>query len=93
MKTLTSSGLLDFQIIDANSGATIQQRKLPGTFVWSDEWASYNGQEEALSDEQLRLTKRRESFPPSPQDLFVQFTQPIYDQVIRSINQYYKMYN
>lgn len=93
VKTLTSSGLLDFQIIDANSGVTIQQRKLPGTFVWSDEWASYNGQEEALSDEQLRLTKRRESFPPSPQDLFVQFTQPIYDQVIRSINQYYKMYN
>ena len=92
-KTLTSSGLLDFQIVDAQSGSTIRQRKLPGTFVWSTDWATYNGQEEALSDEQLALTKVREAFPPSPQDMFIEFTQPIYDQVIRSINQYYRVYN
>ena len=92
-KTLTSSGLLDFQIVNSYSGATIQQRKLPGTFVWTTEWASYNGQEEALSNEQLQLTKMREAFPPSPQDLFIEFTQPIYDQVIRSINQYYRAFN
>ncbi len=93
VKTLTSSGLLDFQIVDSYSGSTIQQRKLPGTFVWSTDWASYNGQEEALSNEQIQLTKRREAFPPSPQDLFIEFTQPIYDQVIRSINQYYRAFN
>ncbi len=92
-KTLTSSGLLDFQIVDAQSGSTIRQRKLPGTFVWSTDWATYNGQEEALSDEQLGLTKMRESFPPSPQDMFIEFTQPIYNQVIRSIDQYYRAYN
>ncbi|MBO6518237.1 MAG: hypothetical protein JJ975_17000, partial [Bacteroidia bacterium] len=40
-KTLTSSGLLDFQIVDALSGATLQQRKLPGTFVWQTNWATY----------------------------------------------------
>ncbi|MFT5513051.1 MAG: hypothetical protein ACI8SE_001451 [Bacteroidia bacterium] len=92
-KTLTSSGLLDFQIVNAKSGATIRQRKLPGTYVWSTNWAMYNGQEEALSKEQIALTKQREAFPPSPQDLFIAFTQPIYDQVIRSIDQYYKIYN
>lgn len=92
-KTLTSSGLLDFQIVDAYTGATIQQRKLPGTFVWTTNWASYNGQEEALTNEQVQLTKRREGFPPSPQDLFIEFTQPIYSQVIRSLSQYYRAFN
>mgnify|MGYP000427511215 CR=1 FL=1 len=92
-KTLVSSGLLDFQIINATTGSTIQQRKLPGTFVWKTDWASFNGQEEALSDNQLALTRQREAFPPSPQDLFVEFTQPIYNQVISSLNRYYRQFN
>lgn len=92
-KTLTSSGLLDFQIVDAHSGATLQQRKMPGTFVWRTDWATYNGQKAALTDEQIAASKRREAFPPLPQDLFVEFTRPIYTQLIRSIDQFYRAYN
>lgn len=92
-KVLTSSGLLDFQIVDAQTGATLHQRKLPGTYVWRTDWATYQGQSEALSNEQLAKTKRKEAFPPSPQDLFIAFTQPIYSQVIGSIRQYYRVYN
>ncbi|MBI1306250.1 MAG: hypothetical protein GC181_06510 [Bacteroidetes bacterium] len=89
-KTLTSSGLLDFQIVDAHSGATLQQRKFPGTYVWSTSWATYNGMEEALTKDQINLTKQREAYPPAPQDLFVQFTQPIYSQIITLIRNQYK---
>ncbi|MCB0734950.1 MAG: hypothetical protein H6608_04365 [Flavobacteriales bacterium] len=89
-KTLTSSGLLDFQIVNAVSGATMQQRKLPGTFVWSTKWASFNGMEEALSRDQLNLTKQRELYPPAPQDLFVEFTRPIFNQITGIIRNHYK---
>ena len=92
-KTLTSSGLLDFQIVDAHSGATLQQRKFPGTFVWQTDWATYNGQKEALSDEQIAMTRRREAFPPAPQDLFIEFTRPIYRQLVNSIDRYYRQFN
>ncbi len=92
-KTLTSSGLLDFQIVDAVSGVTLQQRKLPGTFVWTTNWATYNGQKEALTNEQISASKRREAYPPSPQDLFIEFTQPIYRQLVKSIERYYLVYN
>lgn len=92
-KTLTSQGLLDFQIVDAISGATLQQRKLPGTFVWQTDWATYNGQKEALSAEQLASTRRREAFPPAPQDLFVEFTRPIYNQLTTSIRRFYRAYD
>ncbi|MCB9261301.1 MAG: hypothetical protein H6607_02840 [Flavobacteriales bacterium] len=92
-KTLTSSGLLDFQIVDATSGATLRQQKFPGTFVWKTDWASYNGQEEALTAEQIKMSKRTEAYPPSPQDLFIEFTRPIYSQLVRSIANYYSGLN
>lgn len=88
-KTLTSSGLLDFQIVDAHIGSTFVQKKLPGTHVWSTQWATFNGMEEALSKEQLERVRRNEAFPPSPQDLFVAFTQPIYNQIIVVIRNHY----
>jgi hypothetical protein len=92
-KEVVSSGLLDFQIIDAVSGATLKQRKLPGTYVWFTEWGSYNGQEEALSDEQLSIMKHREAFPPPPQDLFIEFTRPIYGQITQELKRYYRSHN
>jgi len=92
-KEVTSTGLLDFQIIDAVSGATIKQRKFPGTYVWFTEWGSYNGQEEALSDEQLDIMNHRESFPPPPQDLFIEFTRPIYGQITSELKRFYRAHN
>jgi hypothetical protein len=92
-KEVVSSGLLDFQIIDANSGATLQQRKLPGTYVWFTEWGTYNGQEEALSKDQLSVMGHREAFPPPPQDLFIEFTRPIYSQITQELKRYYRVHN
>ena len=92
-KEVTSSGLMDFQIIDAESGATLKQRKLPGTYVWFTEWGSYNGQEEALSDDQLDAMRHREAFPPPPQDLFIEFTRPIYGQITQELKRYYRAHN
>lgn len=92
-KEVASSGLLDFQIVDARSGATLKQRKLPGTYVWFTEWGSYNGQEEALSDEQLDIMGHREMFPPPPQDLFIEFTRPIYNQITQELKRHYRVHN
>lgn len=92
-KEVASSGLLDFQVIDAVSGATLKQRKFPGTYVWFTEWGSYNGQEEALSDEQLDIMNSRELFPPPPQDLFIEFTRPIYGQITSELKRYYRVHN
>jgi hypothetical protein len=89
-KTLTSSGLLDFQIVNAASGATLIQKKFPGTFIWSTKWATFNGMEEALTKEELKLSSLRESYPPPPQDLFVAFTRPIYKQIIVKIRSHYQ---
>jgi hypothetical protein len=91
-KTTTSKGVVSFKIVDAKTGALLSVEKMPGEFVWVSEWATFNGDERALSAEQLRLTTLKELPPPPPQDLFIQFTRPIYDQITTKIKEFYKGY-
>lgn len=89
-KSVKSSGLLDFRIIDHETGAIIRQQKFPGTHVWQYQWAAFNGDERALSKEQLELSRKREVQPPLPQNLFIEFTRPIYGQLTGAIRRHYQ---
>jgi len=65
---------------------------MPGQYVWISEWATFNGDERALSPLQLEITKQRERVPPEKQDLFIEFTKPIYNQITTKIQNFYKGY-
>ena len=89
-KTLTSQGLLDVQILDPVRRSVISQRKFPGTFEWADSWGYFNGDERALtSADKTAVRTRREIMPPAPQQLFIEFTKPIYNQVTTFLRNYY----
>lgn len=92
-KTITSSGLLDFKIIDLATNKIINREKMPGTYIWVDTWGTYRGDERALTDNDRALLNRRESRPPAPQDLFLAFTKPIYDQLTQRVSSFYRRYN
>ena len=91
-KTTTAKGVVSFRIVDARTGALLSAEKMPGEFVWVSEWATFNGDERALSAEQLQLTRLKERPAPAPQDLFIEFTRPIYDQITTKIREFYKGY-
>lgn len=91
-KTISSSGLLDFKIVNPNNNSLLTQEKFPGTFVWRNEWATYRGDDRALTNLQLDLTEQREAQPPAPQTLFIEFTKPIYDQLVSKIRNFYVTY-
>ena len=91
-KTLTSRGLMDFKIIDAHTKRVLSQEKMPGEFVWYTEWGYFNGDERALDDYFIEITKYKEAAPPAPQDLFIAFTQPIYGQITHKIRNFYRNY-
>ncbi|HEY1025746.1 MAG TPA: hypothetical protein VGE26_11320, partial [Sphingobacteriaceae bacterium] len=91
-KTLESKGLLDFRILDGHTRRVLSQEKLPGVFLWQSQWGYFNGDERALEKEHFRIIKNKEVPPPAPQDLFIAFTQPIYDQLTFRIRQFYKNY-
>jgi hypothetical protein len=91
-KTISSSGLLDMTVVDYNTNKIVRQRKLSGTYVWEDQWASYKGDERALTKQQLAISKRKEILPPEPGALFVELTKPIYSQLVDEISSFYNRY-
>ncbi len=88
-KTVISGGLLDMQIIDSRTERVILQEKIPGEFIWINEWATFNGDERALTTRQRDLTRLKEEPVPPPQDLFIAFTGPIYEQVTNRLRRFY----
>jgi tetratricopeptide (TPR) repeat protein len=54
-KTISSAGLLDFQIRDFKTNKIISREKMPGTFIWADTWATYRGDERALTNADKNL--------------------------------------
>lgn len=91
-RELSSRGLLDVLVVDAYNGQVISQKKFPGQYTWVAEWGSYTGDERALSDKDKKLVKLKGENPPAPQQLFVQFTQPIYNQVVPFLSSFYQQY-
>lgn len=91
-REVSSGGVLQYKVIDAYTNKVLEQKKIPGSFVWVDEWASFNGDERALTKEQLELCKKKPSDPPSPQDLFMEFTRPIFEQTKNQLRNFYRKY-
>lgn len=92
-KQISSSGLLDVKILDGRSNAIISQQKFPGTFIWEDRWGYFSGDERAISDEDKRFVlKDMEAPNPPPQNLFIEFTRPIFDQVTGFMGGHYRNY-
>ncbi len=91
-KEVTSAGLLSMIVMDGRSNGILTHRKFEGSYVWGSTWARFNGDERALSSQQLKWCNQKEQMPPPPQDLFLQFTRPIYDQLIPSIRGFYQNY-
>lgn len=92
IKNVESKGLLAMRIMDGRNQRILSHDKFPGTFVWTCEWGRYNGDDRALNTAQKRLCQQRELLPPPPQDLFIEFTKPIYDQLIGRIQAFYRNY-
>ncbi len=90
---VTSGGLLDVSITDFNSKKLVLDTKVPGEFVWMNEYAMYVGDYEALNDTQKQLAQQKVQPLPPAQDLFIEFTHPIYDQVTNRLYRFFKKYD
>ena len=90
---VVSVGVVDLKIIDFPSSKLLVNDRIPGEFIWINQFAMYVGDEKALSIEELQLTRQKALPPPPPQTLFVEFTKPIYDKLTGRIYNYFRQYN
>jgi hypothetical protein len=91
-KELISNGLLSMIVVDGKTSGILSHKKFNGEYVWVSQWARFNGDERALSNQQLAICKQKEQQPPMNQDLFLEFTKPIYNQLIPAIRGFYQNY-
>lgn len=91
-KELRSSGILHMLVTDAHNHEILYSENFNGEFVWSHEWGHFNGDERALNKHQIAVTRRKDALPPDHQELFVGFTQPIYDQITTNFRRFYNRY-
>lgn len=87
--TVESRGLLDYQIADINSGKILRSDRIPGSYTWFNQFATYTGDSRALSEADLAAIGGRDLPPPPPQELFMEFTRPIYNQLEKDLRDYY----
>lgn len=90
---VSSGGVVDLKIADFPAGKLLLNDRIPGEFVWVNQYALFVGDEKALSPEQLRLTRNKALPPPPAQNLFIEFTKPIYNQLTGRLNQFFRQYN
>jgi hypothetical protein len=91
-KEVMSNGLLSMVVVDAKTNGLLTTRKFNGQYVWVSQWARFNGDERALTDQQIKICQSREQQPPHPQDLFLEFTKPIYNQLVPAVRSFYQNY-
>jgi hypothetical protein len=91
-KEVKSSGLVSMLILDAKTNGVLTHKKFEGDYVWVNTWARFNGDERALTDAQLNQCKQKEAQPPQNQDLFLEFTKPIFNQLTPAIKSFYSSY-
>ncbi|MCL1867637.1 MAG: hypothetical protein FWF72_01630 [Paludibacter sp.] len=89
---LLSQGVLNALVSDAATKKPLTQQKFAGQYIWTSEWATFTGDDRALNSNQQRLVMRQREVPPPPQDLFVEFTKPIFTQTVNFLINYYSKY-
>jgi hypothetical protein len=96
LKTYTdeiiSNGRLSYKIVDFKQDKLMRDELVPGSFTWINNYALFVGDEKALSDIQYNLTKTNVVPPPPNQELFIEFTRPIYDQVTTDLHNFFRRY-
>ena len=91
-KEVNSNGLLSMVVVDAKTNGILSHKKFSGEYVWVSRWARFNGDDRALTEKQLEMCKGKETSPPVAQDLFLEFTRPIYNQLIPAVKSFYQNY-
>lgn len=88
-----SQGSLRIQIFETSTENLLIDDILPGAFIWGNDYAIFVGDQEALDKKQMELTKRKAVPLPPEQDLFIEFTKPVYSQLTARLNRFLQRYN
>ncbi len=89
-RKVESKGLMSIQITDYSSKQLLAHEKFEGVYSWETAWGKYRGDSRALTEKQLRICDSDPMPVPPAQELFLEFTKPIFTDVSNFLLQFYK---
>ena len=91
-REVISQGVLSAKITTTSNNRVEDNKNFPGKFTWFNEWATYKGDDRALTDKQKKMCNSDPIMPPPQQDLFIEFTKPIFNQTVTFVKNFYNKY-
>ncbi|MDM8160209.1 hypothetical protein QUH73_10325 [Labilibaculum sp. K2S] len=91
-REVISKGMLSLHIIEFENQKELNNKQFGGQFNWFYQWGNYNGDERALTKEELNICHSEPILPPAHQDLFVEFTKPIFTDLTAELRRFYNRY-
>jgi len=91
-REISSGGILSLRILDAQNNRILQQKNFTGEYVWATVWSNFKGDDRALTSEQKRMCGQQPQLPPQQQELFIEFTKPIFTQAVSYVRSVYSRY-
>lgn len=90
---VASGGLLELKAVEFQSKKIVFTDKIPGEFIWKNQYGIFLGDEELLDKELTQIINNKMVMPPPSQDMFVLFTKPIFSQLTGKLTNYFKQFN
>jgi len=90
---VASGGLLDLKAVEFQTQKIIFTDKVPGQFTWQNQYGVFVGDKEVLDNNLSNIVSNKVQMPPAPQDMFVLFTKPIFNQLTAKLVNYFNQYN
>ncbi len=90
---VASGGLLELKAVDFQSQKIIFTDKIPGQYLWQNKYGVFVGDAEVLDNTLANIVNNKVMMPPAPQDMFVLFTKPIFNQLSEKLTNYFRQYN
>jgi len=92
-REIVASGDLEIQILDQNTNRIEERDRFNGNYTYLAEWGYFEGDSRALDSGDTQCMERRSApTPPREEELFVEFTIPIYEQVLNFLEREYRNY-
>jgi hypothetical protein len=91
-KTISSKALLSMTITYEELGKVLKEEQFPVEHIWRSTWATFNGDERALTKEQLDLCELKEQQAPSRDEIFNLLSEQFYNNVTKNISSFYSNY-
>ncbi|HAQ19863.1 MAG TPA: hypothetical protein DCR40_11605 [Prolixibacteraceae bacterium] len=90
---VSSGGLLELKAVEFRSQKIVFTDKIQGIYTWENKYGVFVGDKEVLDNTLSNIISNKALIPPSPQDMFVLFTKPIFNQLSDKLTNYFKQYN